>query len=75
MNDRYVDGFSTRPQAATPAERARGQALVDAVDHCRRAAAAVAAARGGETHGGRAEVLEQAQQSLHHMLAELSALT
>jgi hypothetical protein len=72
--DRYVDNFGQRPRGATPAERQRGLALVDGIDHVRRALAAVGAAATDEPHGGRLQTLEEAAGLLRRVLAKLDLL-
>jgi hypothetical protein len=60
--------------SASPEEKRRGQALNDAVDQCRRAAAAVQAAREGETNQARGDVLNRALDTLLRTHRELDLL-
>jgi len=60
--------------SATPEEKRRGQALSDAVDHCRLAAAALQAAREGETNQVKIAVLDRALETVLRTQRELEAL-
>jgi len=61
-------------QGATAEEQQRGLALADAADHCKRAAAALQAARTGETDATKISILDRALDSVRRTHSELDPL-
>lgn len=60
--------------SASPEDKRRGQALNDAVDHCKRAAAALQAAREGESNQTKIDVVNRALDTLLRTHRELDLL-
>jgi hypothetical protein len=74
MTDKYVDNYWRKLVAATPEEAQRGQARLDAIDHLRRASAALSAAQVGERDSVRAVLLRSSQTTLAQVQRELEAV-
>ena len=59
---------------ATPDERQRGEALAHGIDHLRRAAAALTAAREGETQSPKIAALDRALEATQRTRRDIEAL-
>jgi hypothetical protein len=60
---------------ASPEQQRRGLALADAISHCRRAAAAIAAAAEGEAHPYRGPALLEVHEQLRGLEKALRMLS
>lgn len=74
MTDKYVDDYWRKLVAATPEEKQRGKARHDAIDHLRRASAALSAAQLGERDSVRAASLRSSQTTVAQVQHELEAI-
>jgi hypothetical protein len=74
MPDKYVDDYWRMMVSATPEEKQRGQARQDAIDHLRRATAALSAAQAGERETIRLALLSRTHATLAQAQRDLEAL-